>query len=159
MLSEWLEQIDESDREHNWIMCVCPVGKRCLVVASEGITSVYNKGGRLIARHSSRLPGGSRENKTDQTIIDCIYNEILRTYFILDILEWKLKNHPMTDSESEFRFYWIKCKLDEQPDLNLNSRENPYKFCDLPRLNKCSSLEIQKMFEKPYEFEVLNFRF
>ncbi len=64
MLSEWLEQIDNEDLEKNWIMCLCPIGKRCLVVASEGCTSVYNKGGKLIARHSSKLPGGSRDSKT-----------------------------------------------------------------------------------------------
>ena len=64
MLSEWLEQIDNEDLEKNWIMCLCPIGKRCLVVASEGSTSVYNKGGKLIARHSSKLPGGSRDSKT-----------------------------------------------------------------------------------------------
>ena len=63
MFSEWLEQIEQDDFEKNWIMCICPVGKRCLVVASEGMTSVYNKGGKLIARHSSKLPGGSRDSK------------------------------------------------------------------------------------------------
>lgn len=154
MLSEWLELIEQDDLEKNWIMCICPVGKRCLVVASEGNTSVYNKGGKLIARHSTKLPGGSRDSKIDETILDCIYNEALRTYFVLDLLQWKLKNHPMTDSETEFRFYWLNCKLDETPELSMTSYENPYKFRNLPRLNECSTYAIQRMFEKPYDFEI-----
>jgi hypothetical protein len=34
MLSEWLED-RPSDLESNWFMVVCPVGKRCLVVARD----------------------------------------------------------------------------------------------------------------------------
>ena len=34
MFSEWLEEIP-NDFDANWIMVACPVGKRCLVVASE----------------------------------------------------------------------------------------------------------------------------
>lgn len=82
MFSEWLIEVP-SDLDKNWIMAICPVGKRCLVVASEvkstkkisiirikffcflkGITSVYNKVGKLITKHSSRLPGGFKESKT-----------------------------------------------------------------------------------------------
>ena len=34
MFSEWLDEVPD-DLETKWIMCMCPVGKRCLVVASE----------------------------------------------------------------------------------------------------------------------------
>jgi snurportin-1 len=34
MFSEWLDEIPH-DFETNWIMCLCPIGKRCLVVASD----------------------------------------------------------------------------------------------------------------------------
>lgn len=34
MFSEWLIEVP-NDLDQNWIMAVCPVGKRCLVVASE----------------------------------------------------------------------------------------------------------------------------
>ena len=34
MLSEWLEEAP-FDFETNWIMVLCPVGKRCLIVASD----------------------------------------------------------------------------------------------------------------------------
>ena len=34
MFSEWLDD-RPSDFETKWIMAICPVGKRCLVVAKE----------------------------------------------------------------------------------------------------------------------------
>ena len=34
MFSEWLED-KPTDLESHWYMVVCPVGKRCLVVASQ----------------------------------------------------------------------------------------------------------------------------
>ncbi|RNA37132.1 snurportin-1 [Brachionus plicatilis] len=103
MFSEWLIEVP-NDLDQNWIMAVCPVGKRCLVVASEGITSVYNKVGKLITKHSSRLPGGYKESKTDYTILDCVYNDPLRTYYILDCLCWK--SHPIIDSEESHSVYY-----------------------------------------------------
>ena len=36
MFSEWLEESPD-DFNTNWIMVVCPAGKRCLVVASDVI--------------------------------------------------------------------------------------------------------------------------
>lgn len=83
MFSEWLED-RPSDFDSNWLMVVCPVGKRCLVVASQvnfskfmykfkqinskkktlkGYTNVYNKAGKLISKHSSKLPGGCKESR------------------------------------------------------------------------------------------------
>jgi snurportin-1 len=106
MLSEWLED-RPIDFESNWLVTVSPVGKRCLVVASEGSTCVYNKAGKLIARHSSRLPGGSKESKLDSTLLDCIYSDPLRTYFVLDCLEWKC--HPILDSEVKDYFKQLCC--------------------------------------------------
>ena len=96
MFSEWLED-RPSDLASNWVASASPVGKRCLVVAAEGNTSAYNKAGKLIAKHSSRLPGGCKETKSDATMLDCIYSDPLRTYFVLDCLEWKC--HPIVDSD------------------------------------------------------------
>jgi hypothetical protein len=40
MYSEWLDD-RPSDFETNWIMALCPVGKRCLVVAKEVSVSYF----------------------------------------------------------------------------------------------------------------------
>jgi hypothetical protein len=86
MFSEWLDEIPE-DFDKNWIMCLCPVGKRCLVVASEvkrnlflrinyfnalffqkGSTVIYNKAGKIIYKHRSKLPGGGSESQAGTCI-------------------------------------------------------------------------------------------
>jgi snurportin-1 len=96
MFSEWLEEIP-NDFTNKWIMIICPIGKRCLVIAKDGITNVYNKGGKLIAKHSSKLPGGNKESKIDETILDCIYNDAQRVYYVLDCLCWR--SRPIKDTE------------------------------------------------------------
>lgn len=149
MFSEWLEE-QPIGFESEWIMVVCPVGKRCLIVAMDGITTAYTKTGKQICRHSSRLPGGNRDHKTDYTILDCIFNYELQTYFVLDVLVYK--SHPVMDSETEFRFFWLKCKLDEADDLNTPSFGNPYKFADLPRTFAAKS-SIQSTLASSFYFD------
>lgn len=39
----------------------------------QGFTSVYNKAGKLIARHTSRLPGGSRDSKIGVTFSQLLF--------------------------------------------------------------------------------------
>lgn len=63
MLSEWLIDVP-SDLGQEWIVVVCPVGKRALIVASRGSTSAYTKSGYCVNRFSSLLPGGNRRNST-----------------------------------------------------------------------------------------------
>ncbi len=92
MFSEWLDEIP-LDFETNWMMILCPVGKRVLVIASEvklcfrwhkiwtkitpscfskGLTTIYNKAGKSINRHVSKLPGGN--NETKQGMYWILYN-------------------------------------------------------------------------------------
>ncbi|CAF0948263.1 unnamed protein product [Brachionus calyciflorus] len=152
MFSEWLVEVP-NDLDKSWYMVLCPIGKRCLVVASEGTTNVYNKAGKLISKHSSRLPGGFKESKIDYTILDCIYNDSLRTYYVLDCLCWK--SHPIMDSETEFRFYWLKCKLEESKEVTEFSYENPYAFKDLPRVSNLTPDSIRSQFDFfNYEFKL-----
>ena len=63
----------------------------------KGTTTIYNKGGKIINKHNSKLPGGNSLSKQDVTVLDCIYSESTRTYYLLDCLCWK--NHPIVDSE------------------------------------------------------------
>jgi snurportin-1 len=125
MLSEWLVDIP-ADFSTQWLLVVCPVGKRGLVIASKGLTSVYTKSGHCVNRFPSALPGGSRKTGskvTDYCILDCIYHEPTRTYYVLDVMCWR--GHPVYDSETEFRFYWARTKLAEQEAITEYSRSNP----------------------------------
>ncbi|KAG9337015.1 hypothetical protein JZ751_029874 [Albula glossodonta] len=97
MLSEWLVDVPP-DLDTEWLMVVCPVGKRCLVIASKGSTAVYTKSGYCVNRFPSLLPGGNRHNSAmgkDYTILDCIFSEVDRAYYILDIMCWR--GHPVYD--------------------------------------------------------------
>lgn len=99
MLSEWLIDVP-SDLGQEWIVVVCPVGKRALIVASRGSTSAYTKSGYCVNRFSSLLPGGNRRNSTtakDYTILDCIYSEVNQTYYVLDVMCWR--GHPFYDCQ------------------------------------------------------------
>ncbi|CAM4734026.1 unnamed protein product [Leuciscus chuanchicus] len=61
MLSEWLVDVP-ADLSSDWLMVVCPVGKRSLVVASKGSTASYTKSGYCVNRFPSLIPGGNRHN-------------------------------------------------------------------------------------------------
>jgi snurportin-1 len=70
---------------------------------------IYNKVGKIIYKHRSKLPGGSHESKIDCTILDCIYDETSRTYYVLDCLCWK--SHPILDTEVIFNRNFINSKF------------------------------------------------
>ncbi|XP_063508866.1 snurportin-1 isoform X4 [Pongo pygmaeus] len=124
MLSEWLIDVP-SDLGQEWIVVVCPVGKRALIVASKGSTSAYTKSGYCVNRFSSLLPGGNRRNSTakDYTILDCIYSEVNQTYYVLDVMCWR--GHPFYDCQTDFRFYWMHSKLPEEEGLGEKTKLNP----------------------------------
>ncbi|XP_033750905.1 uncharacterized protein LOC117335093 [Pecten maximus] len=132
MMSEWLVEVPE-DFAESWCTVICPWGKRCLVVASRGRTTAYSRGGYRLNTFSSNLPGGCKSQPgrfKDNAILDCLFNEAEGTYYVLDIMCWK--NHPVYDSETEFRFFWLHSKFSEEPDLGIKSDENPFKFVALP---------------------------
>ena len=132
MLSEWMVDIP-SDFEDSWLVVVCPVGKRCLVVASKGRTKAYSRTGKYIKHFPSHLPGGShkyQEPHHHYTVLDCIFHEALHTFFVLDIMCWR--GHPVCDSDTEFRSFWLHSKISEEEDrLSQQSRSNPFKFLPL----------------------------
>lgn len=59
MYAETMEMIPE-DFTENWIMLICPKGKRCLVTSGGGYTIARSRGGHTINKFQSILPNGSR---------------------------------------------------------------------------------------------------
>ena len=152
MMSEWLVDLPENF-EQDWIMVISPIGKRCLVVASRGRTTCYTKSGYRVNRFQSLLPGGNRDSNkaSDYTLLDCIYSEIHRTFYILDVMCWR--GHPVYDSETEFRFYWLKTKLLEQPQLADESKQNQYKFM-AAETNPCDRQSIYDALATERQYEI-----
>ncbi|XP_021263181.1 snurportin-1, partial [Numida meleagris] len=153
MLSEWLVDVPV-DLEQEWIVVVCPVGKRALVVASRGSTAAYTKSGFCVNRFPSLLPGGNRHNTTSEKvycILDCIYNEAKQTYYILDVMCWR--GHPVYDCQTDFRFFWLSSKIQEEEGLGEKSRINPYKFVGLQNF-PCTSESLCEVLTTTFPFEV-----
>uniref|UniRef100_A0A671KV70 Snurportin-1 n=1 Tax=Sinocyclocheilus anshuiensis TaxID=1608454 RepID=A0A671KV70_9TELE len=153
MLSEWLVDVP-ADLSSDWLMVVCPVGKRSLVVASKGSTSSYTKSGYCVNRFPSLIPGGNRHNSAlgkDYTILDCIYSDVDRTYYILDVMCWR--GHPVYDCSTEFRFYWLQSKVEEVEGLSEISQINPFRFVGLNSIS-CSTESIQMALAHEYNFTV-----
>ncbi|XP_012821704.1 snurportin-1 isoform X1 [Xenopus tropicalis] len=158
MLSEWLIEVPQDISEF-WLLVVCPVGKRSLIVASKGSTASYTKSGYCVNRFPSLLPGGNRHNNAsgkDYTILDCIYNEETRTYYVLDVMCWR--GHPVYDCQTDFRFYWLQSKLQEQEGLCDISKRNPFKFVGLQNF-PCSLESIQGVLMQEFSYKVDGFLF
>ncbi|XP_798268.4 snurportin-1 [Strongylocentrotus purpuratus] len=151
MLSEWLDDVP-SDLAENWLMVPCPVGRRTFIITSRGATCHYTKSGHCVNRFQSALPGGSSgqsRNQHNYSILDCIYSEIHRTYWVLDCMCWH--GHPVYDSETEFRFFWLQSKLAENPELATGFKKHPMKFLPLPAF-KCEKQVLQDAMAKPMPF-------
>ncbi|XP_069480661.1 snurportin-1 [Ambystoma mexicanum] len=153
MLSEWLIDVPP-DLSKDWLLVVCPIGKRSLVVASKGSTTAYTKSGYCVNRFPSLLPGGNKQNSAlgkDYTILDCIFCEITRTFYILDVMCWR--GHPVYDCQTDFRFFWIQSKLQEAEELDVITRRNPFRFVGLQSF-ACSPESLYDVLAMEFPFEV-----
>ncbi|XP_061629405.1 snurportin-1 [Phyllopteryx taeniolatus] len=153
MLSEWLVDVP-AELDSDWLMVVCPVGKRSLIIASKGSTAAYTKSGYCVNRFPSLLPGGNRHNSAmgkDYTILDCIYSEVDRTFYILDIMCWR--GHPVYDCPTDFRFYWLQSKVQETDGLAEIAKRNPFRFVSL-QSTECTATSIHKALAAEYSFNV-----
>uniref|UniRef100_A0A8C3J5F0 Snurportin-1 n=1 Tax=Calidris pygmaea TaxID=425635 RepID=A0A8C3J5F0_9CHAR len=117
MLSEWLVDVP-LDLEQEWVVVVCPVGKRALVVASRVSGS---KGFHLAF---ARWVGQSLEHSSTSPvfvcavycILDCIYSEVKQTYYILDVMCWR--GHPVYDCQDSQVFLLRAALQQVTPNLS-----------------------------------------
>lgn len=152
MLSEWL--LDRPmDFETDWLLKAVPVGKRCLVISNKGQTVAYSRTGRFLNSFYSQLPGGCpsayakseahQQYKKQSTIIDCIFVQSIKTFYLLDIISWNSLN--LYESEAQFRFFWLKSKYDElAPKLAYLDERNQNKFQMIDSYSACDE-EIIKL--------------
>ncbi|NWI69213.1 SPN1 protein, partial [Todus mexicanus] len=125
MLSEWLVDVP-SDLEQEWVVVVCPAASEACLDPSVFVCAVY-------------------------CILDCIYNELNQTYYILDVMCWR--GHPVYDCQTDFRFFWLLSKIQEEEGLGEKSRINPFKFVGLQNF-PCSSDSLRKVLAMDFPFEV-----
>lgn len=163
MLSEWMVD-PPSDLSENWTMVLCPAGKRLLVVAHKGYTYAYTKSGYMYNSFPSALPGGSFKTTpkntnahSNFTIIDCVYDEVNRTFWMLDLMCHR--GQPIYDSETEFRFFWLHSKLIEDcPTVQQQSSANPFKFIPCENVPCTANAIVEVLSDMhPYELDGLLF--
>lgn len=111
---EWLVDIPSDLGSQTWFVIPRPEGQRCLVTASRGKTLSRLRNGNVLHRFNSSLPSGSPHSggkAGEYTILDCIFNRAMRTYFVLDMMCWN--GQLLYDCSAEFRFFWAHSKLGE----------------------------------------------
>jgi len=152
MLSEWLVEVPE-DLSTKWILVLVPEGRRNFVVASNGITKVYSKNGKQVKKFPSNIPGGSRNQKRRNTysILDCIFSEKEKIFYILDMMCWD--GFQYYDCDTEFRMSWVQQKFIENKDQLMDStRNNPYRFLPLP-VYQCTPESIHSALNSSLPFQ------
>ena len=158
MLSEWLVD-PPPDLGTDWTMVLCPTGKRLLVVAHKGCTYAYTKSGYKYNSFPSGLPGGSFKTfhkganvYQNFTIMDCIYDETNRTYWMIDLMCYR--GNPIYDSDTEFRFFWLHSKVQEDcPNIGEISSANPFKFIPCETV-LCTEYAMREAILEMHPFEL-----
>ncbi|KAJ0402890.1 hypothetical protein ATCC90586_000479 [Pythium insidiosum] len=113
-----------------WYVVPRPEGKRCLVVASHGQTIARTQAGAVFKRFPSALPNGSRKTNGSgdaYCILDCIFHEFDKTFYVLDVMCWKCKGYLLYNCTTEFRWFWLRDKLSEGTSATV-SAANPFRF-------------------------------
>ncbi|KAJ8902927.1 hypothetical protein NDN08_006245 [Rhodosorus marinus] len=101
----------------DWAVAAKCEGKRCVVVAAHGATTIRTRSGRYPRKggpFTSCLPGGfeSKGGKVGTTVLDCIFApsepNVLRA---LDVMVWN--DHMLYDCDFQFRYFWLRGRLVE----------------------------------------------
>ncbi|XP_050301255.1 snurportin-1 [Anthonomus grandis grandis] len=142
MFSEYLTDIPD-DLEENWLVKIVPNGCRALVLAKGQQTMVFGRKGKLLNLRT-HLPGGGLHKGVGITALDCIFNKSMKTIFVLDCMFWNTMS--MINSETTFRFYWIRNQFSENPKFLETNK--PYKFYLLDFYPAQKSLIQDKIFQE-----------
>ncbi|BBN06619.1 snurportin-1 [Marchantia polymorpha subsp. ruderalis] len=153
MLPEWM--IDIPPRlKTDWYVMSRPAGVRCVVVSSNGTTVSRQRNGRVLHHFPSALPNGARTRDVSCAssvfcILDCIFHEPDKTYYVLDLMCWR--GYSLYDCNTEFRFFWMNSKLAETDALKPASQYHRYRFSVLP-VYECDVGGLQAAYSAPVPF-------
>lgn len=144
MLSEWMVQVPER-LEQEWLLIVCPVGKRCTVVCSQGQTRCYARNGfEFMSKFASLLPGGNghaRGTSSHNAILDCIFCDKEQTFYILDVILWN--GVSFYGCDTDFRMFWLDSHQEDLLPATATSARNKFIFKQLTR-HSCSTDVIRR---------------
>ena len=136
-----INMIPPQSSMHEWIISPRAEGVRCFVIAHHNRTVSRRVNGTLLHSFRSIWPGGGirggnmkRDTQDNSTIIDCVYNAQRRTYYIVDLLQYR--SYALFETTFEFRLWFVRAKLEEMT-LKRNAAiradtNNDYSFNLLP---------------------------
>ncbi|KAH7430545.1 hypothetical protein KP509_08G003400 [Ceratopteris richardii] len=154
MIPEWMVDVPSHLRK-DWYVMARPSGERCLVVSSNGTTVSRLRNGCIRHCFPSALPNGSRTRESIAAsqvfcILDCIYHEPQKTYYIIDMMCWR--GYSLYDCNYEFRHFWITSKLEETGVLGPTSKFHRYQFSIVP-VFECGKAGFQAAYDGDVPFE------
>eukprot|EP00903_Cladosiphon_okamuranus_P016060 g14826.t1 len=139
-----------------WYVMARPEGKRVLVISAKGETVARQMSGAITHRFSSNLPGGSAQGRRGGSkgggycILDCVFHELDQTFFVLDMMAWK--GYPLYDCNTDFRFYWVRTKLQEADGpLDSVTSRNAYRIKSTP-YHECDRQGLAHAYSSPVPF-------
>lgn len=145
-MPEWLVTVPMHLNEDLWYAMPKPEGIRALVIAESKKTVSRNKNGFIMQKFVSYLPGGwSLADHDKTTVLDTIYVDSLKTYYVLDILF--LKDAPVFQESTEIRQLILENHVFGESKANLAdfSEHNEFKFVLLPK-RPCNSVVLQSCY-------------
>ncbi|KAK7411027.1 hypothetical protein VNO78_02363 [Psophocarpus tetragonolobus] len=148
MLPEWMIDIP-NNLSQDWFVFARPSGKRCIVVACNGITVSSLRNGSTLHRFPSALPSGGRKKDPSYSILDCIFHEVDQTYYVIDMVCWQ--SYPLSDCTAEFRFFWLNSKLAETGAFDPPSHYHKYRFSVVP-VYSCDSNGLYTAYSAPLPY-------
>ena len=129
MLAEWAQSIPDN-LEEEWVFKMCPQGDRCLLIAQDGITSIYDRDGKYQSQFLSLIPGGSPspspevDQSSNWSMLDVIFSG--GAFYILDLLVWRgvdYRNQTTAKRLEIFeQIYWCN------QELKIVTLTNAYRF-------------------------------
>ncbi|KAI7860258.1 hypothetical protein BDC45DRAFT_494004, partial [Circinella umbellata] len=159
MYGESLDEVPH-DFYENWVIMPYPTGKRCILTTGKGETIARRKNGSIWKRFQSMLPNGSKGKhdwkNSNQCILDCIYDPIHWTFYILDVMCWK--GYSIYDCDTDFRHFWLQTKVESEMDTR--TTENMfYKFKALRPIPMTEFTSVSQnpqkyMNEQGYDFKL-----
>lgn len=89
------------------------------VPSCQGRTRAYAKSGVMVREFPSMLPGGNHQiRQRGFALLDCIWSEVNKTYYVLDLIMWL--NQSILESEVKS---FCGCYIFSNNKVNINGSQ------------------------------------
>eukprot|EP01022_Parablepharisma_sp_SALTPOND_P009789 TRINITY_DN1403_c0_g1_i2.p1 TRINITY_DN1403_c0_g1~~TRINITY_DN1403_c0_g1_i2.p1 ORF type:complete len:504 (-),score=29.19 TRINITY_DN1403_c0_g1_i2:3-1514(-) len=130
---------------YNRIMYAMPLGVKCLISASNGVTTLRDKTGSIITTLNTYLPNGNAKSTNKQTtLLQGVYNPSAQTLYITDIMMWN--DELLIDLVGDARLHIAFDKIAETPDISNKLTDMNEVTIRFPNIYYCSKEGLHKSY-------------